>query len=72
MYKRQGQTGGFGFGSGLTQKFAGFSGSVFFGVRVEKIVFRTQNFRAGSGRVYGSGQFLAGLIAKVNHIVSEC
>ena len=25
-------------------------------------MFRTQNFRAGSGRVYGSGQFLPALI----------
>ena len=33
-----------------------------FQIRVEKIVFRTQNFRTGSGRVYGSDQFLPDLV----------
>ena len=36
-------------------------GFCLFQVRVEKITLKTQNFRAGSGRVFESGQFLPGL-----------
>ena len=47
---------------GFDPKIYGFFGFGLFRVRVETIVFRTQNFRAGSGRIYGSGQFLTGLL----------
>ena len=49
---------------GFDPLICGFFGFGLFRVRVEKIVFRTQNFRAGSGRVFGSGQFLTGLVIK--------
>ena len=45
---------------GFDPLICGFFGFSLFRVRVEKIVFKTQNFRAGSGRVFGSGQFLTG------------
>ena len=47
---------------GSDPKIYGFFGFGLFQVRVEKFVFKTQNFRAGSGQVFESGQFLTGLI----------
>ena len=53
-------------------KIYGFFGFGLFRVRVEKIVFRTQNFRTGSGRVFGSGQFLTGLLLRIIYISVNC
>ena len=43
-----GQAGEFGFGSGLTQKFTGFSGSVYFGFGARKSCSEPKSF----GRVW--------------------
>ena len=50
---------------GFDLLICGFFGFSLFRVRVEKIVFKIQNFRAGSGQVFGSGQFLTGLATYV-------
>jgi len=50
---------------GFDPLICGFFGFGLFRIRVKKIVFKTQNFQADSGRIFKLTQFLTGLFVAI-------
>ena len=56
---------------GFGPLICGFFGFGLFQIQAKKIVFMTQNFRAGLDRVYGLGEFWPCLVSKLECVLKK-